>query len=157
MVLRWGGWEFGVASWQRWCLVVAVLGWGGGLAEVVVLDRGSFGLGFLSCHAWKGEVRRLSVLTDDVALWYLQDVLVWEWCWMVKAECEWFLSDTKNSDHFQIWWDLQDSWSRWGVFKSVETCRSLVSGRILRHQVLTVDSLTTGVPRPLSFGATFWV
>jgi hypothetical protein len=21
-----GGWEFGVASWQRWCLVVAVLG-----------------------------------------------------------------------------------------------------------------------------------
>ena len=40
------------------------------------------------------------------------------------------------------------------MFKSVETCRSLVSGRILLHQVLTVDSLTLRVPYPLTFGAT---
>jgi hypothetical protein len=56
----------------------------------------------LSWHARKGEVCRHSVLTVVVVLSYLRDVLATERCWMVNAECEWILPDTRVSDHFQI-------------------------------------------------------
>ncbi|KAK2405619.1 hypothetical protein QL285_054835 [Trifolium repens] len=83
--------------WLRWRLFGALGQWRWWLAAVLPWT------GFLSWLARKGEVRRLSVLTDDVALSYLQDVSVMEWCRMVKVECVWILLDTRVSDHFQIW------------------------------------------------------
>jgi hypothetical protein len=75
-----------------------------GFGRVGDLVLGLFlALGFWSWRARKGEVRRHSVLTDVVVLSYLQDVLVWERCWMVNAVCEWIHYDTRVSDHFQIW------------------------------------------------------